>query len=55
MITKKRQLLLFIACKAFRTCDRELLERYTNSLIKQLNDEELDYCLNLFKKEIVEV
>ena len=50
MITKKRKLFLFIDCKAFRTCDKELLGRYTDSFVDKLNEEELNYCLDLFKK-----
>jgi len=49
MITKKRKLFLYIGCKAFRTCDKELLEKFTNSFVDKLNEEELDYCLDLFQ------
>jgi len=49
MITNKRKLFIFISAKAFRTCDKELLENYTNRFINGLNEEETEFALSLFE------
>ncbi len=38
-----------ISAKAFQTNDEELLETYANNFIMDLNKEEIEYALSLFK------
>jgi len=48
MIDKKRKLWIHIVCKAFRTCDESMLDKFIDNNLKKMNDEEIKYALSLF-------
>ena len=50
MISDERKLFIHIGATAFRTSNKELLERYVNKFVEQLNEEETEYALSLFEK-----
>ncbi len=51
MISDKRKLFIQIGATAFRTSDKELLEKYVNAFVDKLTEEEIDYALSLFKEK----
>jgi len=52
MISDERKLFIHIAVTAFRTSDKEVLERYANTIANQLDEEEIDYAITLMKGEV---
>ena len=49
MISNERKLFIFIGAKAFRTNNKEKLEKFVNKFVEGLNAEETEYALSLFK------
>lgn len=52
MISDERKLFIHIGAKAFKTSNKEQLERFVNTFVEGLNEEETEYALNLFKGKI---
>ena len=48
MISNERKLFIHIGARA---SNKEQLERFVNSFVDGLNEEEIEYALNLFKRE----
>jgi len=53
MISDKRKLFIMIGAKAFRTSNEERLEKFVNTFIEGLNEEEIKYALGLFKGKLM--
>jgi len=52
MISDKRKLFIHIGAKAFRASNKEQLERFVDTFVDGLNDEEQEYAIGLFKGKI---
>lgn len=50
MISDERKLFIMIGATAFRTSNKEILEKYVTTFVEQLNEEETEYALNLFNE-----